>query len=340
MSIRNAVPLPILLALLLQLSLGPSASFSFSPRRFWTPLRAAGSAYNTGGDSDSSEGQENAKSASTFQPFERIVRRVTRNDQYKFGDITRSVVNSTTHGVEDVVRSVTQDESYQFGDLTKQAVGSTTNSVEGLVKSVTGNANYKFGDLTRGTMHAAGGVMTYSEKTLSLMRDHNVHELVELMNLYWTKTMNYEARKEAFTVFVYLGATLVLSYNFVANVMSGMVFAAAWTKVSMAAGTSPLSPGMWAKFLETKSTWDIFFGGPCLPARAIITIPWFFRYRKFVISTAFNSPLREKFPTINRCMSLLLPWLVANIAFVGGATFLMVKMLSFWTGVPVFPAAS
>lgn len=339
MSIQNFVRLPILLTLLLQLSLGPTSSFSLSPRRFWTPLRAAGSAYNNGGDSGGPEGQENAESASSFDPFERIVRRVTGNEQYKFGDISRSVVNSTTHGVEDVVRSVTQDESYQFGDLTRKTIGSTTHSIEGLVKSVTGDEGYQFGDMTRGTMKAAGSVMTYSEKTLGLMRDHNIHEFIELMNFYWTKTMNYEERKEAFTVVIYLGAIAVLSYNFVANVMSGLVFAAAWTKLSLAAGTSPLSPGMWPKFLETKSTLDMFFGGPCVPARAILTIPWFFRYRKFVVSTAFHSPLREKFPIINRYMSLLLSWSIANIAFVGGVTLLMVQMLSLWSGVPVLPVA-
>ncbi|KAL7534292.1 hypothetical protein ACHAXR_007905 [Thalassiosira sp. AJA248-18] len=354
-----SVRLPILSVLFLQLILSlPTSSFSGSlspPRRIiWTPLQAVGNTYNNdgagsdvgntydndgaGSDVPDEEQEENnnvvKKSANVF---ERAVRKVTRNDDYKFGDLTRTVVNTTTHGVEGAVRAVTRDEDYRFGDLTKKAIGSSKGGIEGVVKSVTGNDEYQFGDLTKGTIKRAGGVLTYSEKTLGLMREANIHEFVELMNFFWTKSMNDEERKEAFAVVVYLGAIVVLSYNFVANVMSGMVLAAAWTKSSMATGMSPLSPGMWSKFLETKSTLELFFGGPCLPVRAIITIPFFFSYRKFVVARANYSPLRERFPIINRCMSLILAWVVANLAFVGGMTFLMVKVLSLWTGVPVFP---
>lgn len=208
-----------------------------------------------------------------------------------------------------------------------------------VVKSVTGNENYHFGDLTKGTLKTAGSVMTYSEKSLSALRDGNIHEVIELLNFYWNRSMNEEERKEAFTVTVHLGAILILAYNFVANVMAGMVFAAAWTKSSMATGASPLSQGNWPLFLKAKSTLDIFFGGPCVPARAIITIPWFFVYRRFVISMTHNSPLRKNFPIINRYMSLILSWLVANLAFVGGLAYLMVKMGSVFTGVPIYSVA-
>jgi hypothetical protein len=66
-----------------------------------------------------------------FDPLERIVRTVTRNEGYKFGDITKSVVGATTQGVEGTVRSVTRNKEYQFGDLTKKVVGATTHGVEG-----------------------------------------------------------------------------------------------------------------------------------------------------------------------------------------------------------------
>lgn len=360
MAIHGLLRLPttMITVILLQLIFlsHPTFSLGLSPRRLWTPLRAAGGTYEGedvggetgGGIPDASKGNSpstttassSSSSSRAANPFERVVRSVTRNEDYKFGDITRTVVNSTTTGVEGTVRAVTGNEDYHFGDLTKSAIGSTAHGVEGIVKSVTGNEDYHFGDLTRNTVGAAGSIMTYSEKTLKMMRDNNIHELVELLNLYWNKSMNYDERKETFWVFVYLGAILVLSYNFVANTMSGMVFAAAWARTSLATGTSPLSPGMWGKFLETKATLDLFFGGPCLPARAIVTIPWFFSYRKFVVASAHKSPLREKFPIINRCASLLLSYVVGNLAFVGGFTYTLVKMISLWTGVPVFPVAS
>lgn len=128
------VSLPLLMALLLQLILSsPTSSFGLSPRRFWTPLRATGSAY----ESDESDGGNPGGVAASRNAFERFVRRTTGNADYRFGDVTRSVVNSTTHGVEDVVRAVTQDESYQFGDMTKKAINSTTSGVEGTTKTIT-----------------------------------------------------------------------------------------------------------------------------------------------------------------------------------------------------------
>lgn len=333
MSIQMFVPLPLLAALLLQLILSsPTSSFGLSPRRFWTPLRATGNAYESDeGNPGGFEGRGNA--------FEQFVQRVTGNADYNFGDVTRSVVNSTTHGVEDVVRTVTHDESYQFGDITKKAISSTTGGVEGLVKSVTGNEDYKFGDLTRGTINTAGGIVTYSGKSLSVLRQHNIHELIELMSIFWNQSMNAEERAEAFTVAVYLGSIVVLSYNFVANIMSGMIFAAAWAKVSIAAGSSPLSPGMWGTFIQVKSSLDWFFGGPCVPPRALITVPWFFVYRRMVVKITSQSPLKEKYPIVNRYMSLFVSWMVANVVFPGGVTFFMVKIFSLWTGVPVFPVA-
>jgi hypothetical protein len=74
---------------------------------------------------------DDVKGGGAFDHLERIVRAVTRNDEYKFGDITKSVVGATTQGVEGTVRSVTRNRDYQFGDLTKKVAGLTTHGVEG-----------------------------------------------------------------------------------------------------------------------------------------------------------------------------------------------------------------
>lgn len=52
---------------------------------------------------------------------------------------------------------------------------------------------------------------------------------------------------------------------------------------------------------------------------------------------AYFSPLRERFPIINRCLSLLLSWAIVNLAIVGGMTFIMVRFASIRSGVPIFP---
>jgi len=176
--------------------------------------------------------------------------------------------------------------------------------------------------------------MTYSEKSLTLMREANVHELVELLNLYWTKSMNQNERVEAFATIVYLGAILVLAFNFVSNLFDGVVFACVWHRYASLYAQSPLLD--WAGFLRTKQTADLVFGTPFLPARAIISIPLFFNYRKIVVNVAYRSPLRNRYPLLNRSISLLLSWIVTNLGLVAALTYGLVKTSSLRTGVPIF----
>jgi hypothetical protein len=111
--------LPLLIPILIHTTTESLARPAPSRRRlFRTGLRA------TGGDDN---GDDVRGGGRALDPFERIVRTVTRNDGYKFGDITKSVVGAT----EGTVRSVTRNKDYQFGDLTKKVVGATTHGVEG-----------------------------------------------------------------------------------------------------------------------------------------------------------------------------------------------------------------
>ena len=96
-----------------------SSAFSFSSSRL-TRLRA----HDNEGDAE-----QDAPSVPDSSDRRRATAR--KRDPYKFGDITRSVVRSTTSGVEEVVRSVSGNQEYQFGDITKKVVGSTTDGIEG-----------------------------------------------------------------------------------------------------------------------------------------------------------------------------------------------------------------
>lgn len=69
--------------------------------------------------------------------FESVVRSVSGNKQYKFGDLSKKVVSSSTKGVEEVVKKVTKNEDYQFGDITRGAVGATTSGVENVIRGGT-----------------------------------------------------------------------------------------------------------------------------------------------------------------------------------------------------------
>jgi len=149
--------------------------------------------------------------------------------------------------------------------------------------------------------------------------------------------LSEQQRKETWVVMLHLAAVAVLAYNYISNLQAGMVTAAAWTRTSRLTGQSPLAPGNWARFLQIQSTLNMIFGGPFLPARAIITIKWFFPYRRLVIGVQRRSPLQQTYPLLNRVACVLFMWLVVNLASVGLLTGAMVWLSSLFTRVPVIP---
>lgn len=84
------------------------------------------------GDDDYKEATETEED--NANAFESVVRSVSGNKQYKFGDLSKKVVSSSTKGVEEVVKKVTKNEDYQLGDITRGAVGATTSGVENVIR--------------------------------------------------------------------------------------------------------------------------------------------------------------------------------------------------------------
>jgi len=193
-------------------------------------------------------------------------------------------------------------------------------------------------DITRGTLSKVSktgtNVLTYSEKTLSLMREANIHELVELSKFFWTQNMNEVQRRETFVVMIYLGAVLVLAYNFVANINAGLVNAAAWHMASVKLGASPLTvAGGLDTFLKAQRTLDLVFGGPFLPCRVAITIPIFFNYQHWIRWLVARLPLRGRYPILNRIASLLIMWIVVNLVTYSAVSVGFAWLASLFSGV-------
>lgn len=263
--------------------------------------------------------------------------------------VRRYSINKNLYGTHFFISAHTIHGRKKFGDLTKNVVSVGTHAVEDVVHKATGSDDYHFGDISKGAISkvskTGNNVLTYSEKTLSLMREADVHELVELTRYFWTTNMNYEQKRETFVVVVYLGAVLVLAYNFVANINAGLINAAAWTMASIKLGASPLSGSVGAAataasgglgvgldtFLRAQKTLDMAFGGPFLPARVAITIPIFFRYQHWIRKLEGRFPLKDKYPILNRVATLLTMWIGLNLV-----TYVGVSVGFAWVGSRVF----
>lgn len=124
-----------LLINLVQLSTGLVGLGSFTSR-ILRPL-------NNSSSSDDENQSASSSRKDDANAFESIVRKVSGNDEYKFGDLSKSVISSSTKGVEGVVKSVTKNEDYEFGDYTKTALGATTSGFENVVRSVIKNEECK-----------------------------------------------------------------------------------------------------------------------------------------------------------------------------------------------------
>mmetsp|Transcript_36259 Transcript_36259/g.120031 ORF Transcript_36259/g.120031 Transcript_36259/m.120031 type:complete len:180 (-) Transcript_36259:155-694(-) len=92
----------------------------------------------------------------------RVIRDMTGNADYRFGDGSKAIASATTDAAEAAAaavldaggtaveagaaaKKVLDDSGYQFGDLTKGAI----KGFEGQVRSATGNEEYKFGDISK-----------------------------------------------------------------------------------------------------------------------------------------------------------------------------------------------
>ena len=95
------------------------------------------------GNDESDTTSESTEGDANF--FERTVRKVSRNKNYKFGDLTKTAATASTRTIEGAVRKVIRDDDYEFGDITKKVFSTGSGTFEGAVKSITGNEEYRFG---------------------------------------------------------------------------------------------------------------------------------------------------------------------------------------------------
>lgn len=75
---------------------------------------------DTNGESGSGGGtttknQKQKGGSSPVSSFEEVMRKMTNNPDYRFGDMTKSAVGAGTHAIEDAVHKATGKDDYHFG---------------------------------------------------------------------------------------------------------------------------------------------------------------------------------------------------------------------------------
>lgn len=207
-------------------------------------------------------------------------------------------------------------------------------SFEQLVRKL-GYDDYEFDDFTRGALNE-------TKKTLDILQKsniHDIHELVVLLNYVWTQNLDYDQKKEVFVVTIYLGAILVLSYSFIAGIMSACLNVISFKILfsvlnganvdvleisktlrsililNLSGAVEADSYAFVLQFQSIRSRLDLFFGGPFLPIRVAATIPLFFQYQKWIRAVSARLPLlrKSRYPALNRAASIVLMWMFVNL---------------------------
>uniref|UniRef100_A0A7R9SVH6 Uncharacterized protein n=1 Tax=Polyblepharides amylifera TaxID=1486889 RepID=A0A7R9SVH6_9CHLO len=87
---------------------------------------------------------------------EKFGKKLTGNEDYKFGDMTKNAVDAAKEAAEGLGASVTGDEDYKFGDITRKVVDKTVSDSQKVIdaaeaagKVITDDQEYELGDASK-----------------------------------------------------------------------------------------------------------------------------------------------------------------------------------------------
>ncbi len=190
---------------------------------------------------------------------EGVVRTVTDNDEYQFGDLTKGVVRDLTG----------KDASeYQFGDITKKAV-----------TNFTGKEDYEFGDISR-------KVLSDAESSLEALRDAYFRDLPNELQRLILGGLPKEQREALISAITSYGSMAVLVWSLVSTTCTaGLVFTA-WTRACLRA-----APNRWASAIATIPTLRLLEPA-LLPVKALLFVLSIHRYQRTALSVQRRLPKR------------------------------------------------
>ena len=190
---------------------------------------------------------------------EGVVRTVTDNDEYQFGDLTKGVVRDLTG----------KDASeYQFGDITKKAV-----------TNFTGKEDYEFGDISRKVLHDA-------ESSLEALRDAYFRDLPNELQRLILGGLPKEQREALISAITSYGSMAVLVWSLVSTTCTaGLVFTA-WTRACLLS-----APNRWTQTIATIPTLRLLEPA-LLPVKALLFVLSIHRHQRTALSVQRRLPKR------------------------------------------------
>ena len=266
-------------------------------------------------------------------PFENAMRKLTGDEDYKFGDLTRSTLDgagkATRSTLDGAGKALTGDEDYEFGDITKKAVTSAKEGVASLAgKSVD---EYEFGDVAR-------RVMGETDKAIAGWRDDAFDEMMPTLWDNFLGRMNEKEKGDVVVAMAQLVACYFLAFGLIFNLTVSGSIAISWALSAFRRGVSPLaSAAAWSAFLTSQSTLRLALDPLLMPVRMFAAALLTRYYRRGVVYIQERLPYRDELPMVNRCLALALAWAVCNGLAVAGLTAGVVWAISRAAGVPMLP---
>jgi len=266
---------------------------------------------------------------------EKITKILKDNLSSQFGNMTTmevvsevksgKVVENTVKTAEEVIREVTNNDDYQFGDITKGTVMEVKRTTEDVLRTVTQNEDYRFGDITKS---ALTGVLDESLNRTIVDLPAQLQEALGVL----TDQQKWKLKLQALQL-LGIGA---LSINFVFNAFGGLNIVAAWIRVCVRTGASPLTSGVhWTEFMHSMNVNRILYGSVLMPVQLVAAYFLVFRYWlivRWVQKLLFQKKDRK---IINRFVSIFLVYFFGNVVSVASVTGMAILLTSKITGVPI-----
>ena len=251
----------------------------------------------------------------------------TGNEEYQFGDFTRSAVEGTKVGVEDAVKKVTGNEEYQCDTGLSPQTGSTRSEAAAKPSTPLWPALRTLGPWCS---RAVGDVT----KSILAAADQSVNEYVNDIQKRLLGDLTQAQRDALVAVGLKTGAMCVLAYGLVDKLLRAISFVLAWAASISSTHLSPLAPGQWRAFMTTHATIRMVYVPVLFPLHVLATVALALPYRSFILSLQRRLPLQNR-PWLNAGLALSIAFALGT-GLATGVAALGVGLASLVVGVPVF----